>query len=564
MQFLWKYIDEFVGKGLEAPVMVELLFYASANLVPLALPLAILLSSIMTFGNLGEHYELVAMKSAGMSLQRIMKPLIVFILMTSLGAFMFSNYIWPKANLKFASLLYDIRHKKPAINIEPNVFYKEIDDFVILARDKKEDGTLVKVRIYDHTLRNGARKVVAADEGTLKMTSDEKYLIVNLFNGNSYQEDQDKNQPLIRSTFKEEIIRFDLSEFQMGDTDEDLFKTNYQMLSMDQLEFAIDSLEEKFSNRIETYHRMQEKKILFLKDTMDLADLDSHFKRKTEKEELRKKRIQDREVVKKDIRTDIQNGIVASFHSYGLPAVIDKKAGKKKKQPKPQVKKNVTPGKAPPQMKKGKTATPAKNDPDKKQKAQPNNSKLVKSENKKTNRPTVDHGESVALNGMKVDFMKNFTGSRQKDVIEAALNLARSNKQYVTSMEAEMKGKRKTINRHKIEWHRKLTLSVACIVLFFIGAPLGAIIRKGGLGMPVVVSVLFFLVFHMTSITGEKFIKEGEMIAWQGMWMATLFLMPIGIFLTYKATTDSTLLDAGSYTKFFRRIVDVVWPFSKK
>ncbi|RMG78182.1 MAG: YjgP/YjgQ family permease, partial [Bacteroidetes bacterium] len=249
MQFLWKYIDEMVGKGLEWYVIAELLIYASANLIPLALPMAVLLSSIMTFGNLGESYELVAMKSAGLSLIRIMKPLIIFTVFLSISAFFFSNHVWPKANLKFASLLYDIRHKKPAIDIQPGIFYRNIEGYVIRVGSKEKDGkTLYDVMIFDHVNTTENNKILYAEKGVMSFAGNDEYLELKLYNGYSYNEIRNKealknrNYPLMRTHFKEQIIRFDLTGFKLKRSNQELFKNNYQMLNLAQLERQMDTL----------------------------------------------------------------------------------------------------------------------------------------------------------------------------------------------------------------------------------------------------------------------------------------------------------------------------------
>ncbi|MEX2597054.1 MAG: LptF/LptG family permease, partial [Salibacteraceae bacterium] len=219
MQFLWKYIDELVGKGLEWYLVAELLFYASANLVPMALPLAILLASIMTFGSFGEHYELVAMKSSGMSLMSIMYPLLIVTVFTSVGAFLFTNHIWPKSNLEFATLLYDIRHKKPAFDITEGVYYDGIEGYVIRVGSKEKDGVrLNDVLIYDHTKNNGNVHVIRADSGRMEMQQGGNYLVFQLYDGTSYEEvqsDKSEDRPHMLSSFKEEVLRFDLSGFKM-------------------------------------------------------------------------------------------------------------------------------------------------------------------------------------------------------------------------------------------------------------------------------------------------------------------------------------------------------------
>ena len=440
MQFLWKYIDDLVGKGLEWYIIAKLLFYASATLVPMALPLAILLSSIMTFGNLGENYELVAMKSSGLSLQKIMLPLIITSIAISIVAFYFSNNILPYANLKMGSLLYDVREQKPALQIKEGIFYNGIDGYSIRVGKKDSDGkTLRNIMIYDHTQRVGNNKVIIAESGKMEISADKLYLILLLNNGRSYEEVADnsnrpKAHPLLRSQFKEEEIQFDLSGFKLTRTDEDLFKSNYQMLNIRQLQNAVDSLEYKNLKRKEEFNQQ----------------LSTNFYSR-----------------------------VNSFLS------------------------------------------------------------------KKT---FIDHHSNIN------NFLNKLPKNERVKILETATSIARSAKTYIESSLNDFNNNHEIITRHKVEWHKKFTLSFACLVLFFIGAPLGAIIRKGGLGMPVVVSVIFFILFHVISITGEKFAKEGILPPYEGMWMAAAVLLPLGIFLTHKATADSSIFDIDIYIKPFRRL----------
>ncbi len=248
MQFLWQYIDDLVGKGLEWYIIAELLFYASFTFVPLALPLAILLSSLMTFGNLGEHYELVAMKSSGISLRTIMKPMIIMSILISGFAFYFSNNVLPVANLKFKSLLYDVRKKKLAVNIKEGIFYNDMEDYIIRVGKKGKDGkSIYKVMIYNHTGRWGNTDVTVADSGFMESTPDGRYLIFTLYDGYNYQDkldqkDSKKTTPFQRTFFKTQQRKFDLSAFELNRTNEDLFKNNYQMLNIRQLDYFIDSL----------------------------------------------------------------------------------------------------------------------------------------------------------------------------------------------------------------------------------------------------------------------------------------------------------------------------------
>jgi lipopolysaccharide export system permease protein len=440
MQFVWKYLDDMIGKGLDWYIIAQLLFYSTAALVPMALPLAILLSSIMTFGNMGEHYELVACKSAGISLQRIMFPLIITIFLISIGAFFFSNNILPLANLKMGSLLYDVRQQKPSFSIKEGIFYNGIDGYSIKISKKDPDGqTLHNIMIYDHTAALGNNRIILAEKGRMYMSHDDRYLLVNLFNGKNYEEKENKKgnydtHPLLRTIFKEETVRFDLSAFKLTRTNEDLFKDNYQMLNIHQLAIAEDTLKKKLAERKKEFTQ----------------NINSYF------------------YIRKD------------------------------------------------------TALP--------------------------------HLKEHLILDHQTNFLNLFTKEMRRIIIQSALNNSRNAKTLIHASNDDLHEREKLIYRHEIEWNRKFTLSFACLVLFFIGAPLGAIIRKGGLGLPVVFSTLFFVIFHVMSITGEKFAREGVLTTATGMWLASMVLLPIGVFLTYKATTDSDLFEGDAYLRFFKRI----------
>jgi len=450
MQFLWKYIDDLVGKGLEFGVIIELLIYASATLVPLALPLAILLSSIMTFGNLAEHNELMALKSAGINLFRIMFPLIIFITIVSGGAFFFSNNVMPYSNLKMGALLYDVRKQKPEVSVKEGVFTDLMEGYVIkVSRKNKKTSMMYDLMIYDHTEKEGNRKVTVADSATMKVTSDNKYLILTMYNGTAYDEikekkkrREDKEHPHQVTSFDEQRILIDMSGIGFERSDEKLFKNHYQMLNLSQLEFAVDSLEKGFEKREQVF-------LSNLKRT-------NYFKRLN----------------------------------------------------------------------------------------------ISKSD---SNWFEID---TLMYESMNIDSVFNsLPDNKKKSVFDHAKNYVRSTQSFITSSVNEFTGKSKWIKRHQIEWHKKFTLSFACLLLFFIGAPLGAIIRKGGLGMPVVVSVLFFVVYYVITITGEKWAKMGEWSPWLGMWISAFILFPLGMFLTYKAATDSVILHVDTYLKPFKKIV---------
>ncbi len=444
MLFLFKYIDDLIGKGFEWYVILQLLMYASATNVAMALPLAILLSSIMTFGSLGENYELVAIKSAGISLQRAMMPLIITVGLLSIGAFLFSDYMLPKANLKMGSLLYDVRNQKAAFLIKEGIFNNSIPGYAIRVKKKDPDQTLHDVRIWDRNTSNGNLNSLLAKEGHMYITDDNQMLVLKLKDGKRYEETPgtsgtyNPRQRLMRTEFKETEQKFDLSSFQLKRTDEELFKSNYQMMSLNQLKMYRDSFEVKGDSNIRSTYK-------------------------------------DLNLLARTYRTDSLNP------------------------------------KAPVQL----------------------------------------------LKKYK-DVLQLVPKEKQLSAVTAGKDQIRSVKDILGRKELYTADNNVRIRGFLIELNRKFTLAVSCMVLFFIGAPLGAIIRKGGLGLPVVMSVLFFLLYHIISTIGEKSAKDGSLSPFMGMWVAIFVLAPLGAFLTYKATADSVLFDLDYYKRWFTRV------FSKK
>lgn len=440
MLFLFKYIDDLIGKGFEWYVILELLMYASAANVAMALPLAILLSSIMTFGSLGENYELVAIKSTGISLQRAMMPLILTVIMLSMGAFLFSDYMLPVAHLKMGSLLYDVRNQKAAFLINEGIFNTSIPGYAIRVKKKDPDQTLHDVLIYERNTSSGNVNTLMAKEGQMFITDDDQLLVLKLKNGKRYEEtpgtsgNYNPRQRLMRTEFKETEQRFDLSGFKLRRTDEELFKSNYAMLNLKQLNFYRDSFEMKGDSNLRSTYK-------------DLTLFSRLY------------------------RTDSL--------SPKTPVILIKKY------------KDVL--------------------------------QLIPQEKR-----------LVALNSAK-------------DQIRSVREILSRKELFIADNEVRLRG-------FLIELNRKFTLSMSCLVLFFIGAPLGAIIRKGGLGLPVVMSVLFFLLYHIISTIGEKSVKEGTLSPMLGMWIAIFSLSPLGAFLTYKATVDSVLFDLDYYKRWFKRL----------
>lgn len=437
MQFFWLYIDDLVGKGLDLPTLAYLTGLVAVNWVPLALPLALLLSSIMTFGNLGESFELVAIKSAGIPLLRFMQPLFITAIFIAGISFLFANNIMPVAALKLNTLKYDIIVSKPAFDIKEGVFYDKIEGYVIKIGQKSKDGSTIKnVIIYEKNYGLQDNSLIA-ESGIMKVAPGNK-LEFDLKNGWRYQEKGSRlttNTEFIRLGFKEYKKILDLSSFQMNRTSDSAFIDNYKMLSVRQLRKTIDSLrnfENYFQNRSQT-------------------EISPYF----------------------------------TFTKYADTGLI------------------------------------------------PIDPKSV--------------GNIKNLNQIISDSATNSI----QDKLHIQLNSAKSN---IDLLASDYATRQKDIRSHLIEWHRKFTLATACIVLFLIGAPLGSIIREGGLGTPLVFAVIFFVIFHLLNTFGEKFVKGGVLSPFTGMWMSSAVLIPIGIFLTYKAMKDSQLFNQEYYYRSFKKL----------
>ncbi len=438
MQFVWKYIDDMVGKGLEFSVIAELLMYASATFVPMALPIAVLFASIMTMGNFGEKYELVAMKAGGISVRRAMMPMaLVAILLTGM-AFYFANNVMPTAMLKYRVTLSDITHKKPAVNIRPGEYYKDFDGYVLRVGEKSRDGHVLKdIVIYDHTRGIGETNVIIAERGVMRATADQ-YLKLTLYDGYSYSEltngENYQRRPLTSIGFREQSINFDISSFAYNRTVEENFKGGYQMMNVQELDSAIIDKEKDLDNRIAGYRQTA---------TGPLHAWQQY------------------------LSSD------ASIHATKAVSLL---------------------------------------------------SLLDKLDTRERNRAIVN-----ARN--------------------AAISASQDAKMYADIFSSD----REYINRHYIEWHRKFTLSIACLLLFLIGAPFGSIVRKGGLGLPLVASVGFFVLYYVVGMIAEKAVRESA-LGPEGMWVSSLVMLPIGIVLTLQATTDSSFFDGSSWRKFFQNL----------
>jgi lipopolysaccharide export system permease protein len=436
MQSLWKYIDDLVGKDLDFFTIGQFLWYASASLLTLSMPIAILISSIMTFGNLGESFELVAIKSAGISLLRFMRPLIWVAILLCGVTFLFANYVIPYANLKFKTIYFDIAYKKPALDLKPGTFYRYIPGYAIKIGKKDADGkTIHNVVIYEQQnfLQDNS---IIAEEGIMKLSADKRFLEFTLQNGHRYQERagnaMDTATEFIRMGFTEYKKLFDISALQMTRASDTLFKNDFKMLSVRLLDQTIDSLQKQ----------------------------------------------------NKKLAVNLNIALSSQLHYFYLPDSVWKKA-------------------------------------------------------------PVSAAKAATFIALIPDSLKSMVYSN-------ALSSTYNIKNTYQSIGTELDSKNGGIRIGLIEWHRKFSLSLACLVLFFIGAPLGSIIKKGGLGMPLVVAILFFLIFHLLNMFGEKFAKDSITSPLVGMWLAILVLTPVGVFLTYKAMHDSALFNKEFYYRFFK------------
>ena len=444
MQFMWRYVDELIGKGLTLDVLAHFFYYAGLTLIPMSLPLAILLASLITFGNLGERFELLSMKAAGIPLIRILQPIIIFNILLCIGSFYFQNVTGPEAQKKFYTLIYSMKQKSPELEIPEGIFYSEIPGYNIFVEKKgKENGMLYGVMIYSTTDGYEDAQIVFADSAELKTTADEKHLMLTMYAGERFRNMQAQgnmmaraNVPYMRETFIQEtdLIPFD-NNFNMMDAN--VFSGSAQTKNLREIETGLDSLAHK------------------------------------------------------------SDSIGRSLFAYLQNTTYRRKVN------------------------------------------------IASQDSAKIARQTLNFDTLYS----------QLTVSQQQSILRNAMQ-----KSTVATNEYEFRGLiSKDIDQstrtHWVEWHKKFTLSLACLFFFFIGAPLGAIIRKGGLGVPVVISVTIFIFYYIINVSGEKMAKSGEWVPWFGEWLSSMVLCPIGIFLTYKANKDSAVFNIEAYINVIRKIL---------
>lgn len=487
MQFLWRYIDDMVGKGLGIPVLAEVFMYAALSLVPMALPLAVLLASLMTFGNLGERLELLAMKSAGISLIHIMRPLIITLVIVSIGAFFFQNNAMPIVQVKLYTLLYSMRQKSPELDIPEGSFYKDIPGFNVYVQKKdNKTGLLRDVMIYDYSEGFNNARVIVSDSGRMKTSADKLYLILSLYNGESFENIQSQTSsskqrkavPYRRENFdtKDILIEFDAN---FNRSDESFMQNRYMGKNLKDLQSSIDSM----SIRLDSIKQKNANAIYNTSYVQTLMPTTSTKKAKKSKEKEKEKK----EEAKDETEEDLEKEIKAEEEEIMKAPIL--------------------------------AAVPP----------------TIKLDFDSVYLAQTLSGQAAALNKAKssVDHIKTDYYFRANTIGDEAYK----------------------VRRHLTEWHKKFTVSVACLMFFFIGAPLGAIIRKGGLGVPVVISVILFIFYYIIDNMGFKMARDGVWEAWEGMWLSTAVLTPMGIFLTYKAAKDSVILNADTYINALKNLI---------
>ena len=455
MQFLWRFIDDIVGKGLSVSVIAELFFYASLTMVPTALPLAVLLASLMVFGNLGENFELTAMKASGISLFRIMKPLTVLMLFIAVGAFFFQNNVLPIAQTKMWTLMFSVRQKSPEVEIPERSFYDQIPNMNLYVEHKNaETGMLYGMIIYDLSRGMDNTRVILADSGQFNFTEDKTRLFLHLYSGEMFENMRDNSLgsgnsrylPFRREHFSEKEVYFPF-DANFNRMDEGGVRAMYVGQNIAQLRHSIDSIG---------------------------AEVDS-------------------------IGNSYAHEIVNTPY-FGLSHTQRKYLGNGEFKDEPR-------------------------------------------------------RDVLMPEPLKVDsIFREPSPSMAKTYLTQALSRAKRQKQEFYYRSMALAEQAKLMRRHDIEMQKKFTLSFACIIFFFIGAPLGAIIKKGGLGTPLIISVLLFIVYFIIDNAGYKMARDGKVPVWEGIWLSSAVLLPLGIFLTYKAVGDSQVFNMDAYTNFFRRL----------
>lgn len=449
MNFLWRYIDELLGKGLDALIILELLGYVVIISMPMGIPLALLLAAIMTMGNLGENYELLAMKSSGMSLVQIIKPLIFIIGFIAIGSFFLINDWVPYAQKKFYSTITDIGQQKQTLEFQDGLFFNGIDRMSVRVESQDPTTKLLRgILIYDNRDYSGNMAVTVADSGYIRISDNKRFLVVDLYNGERYEQTRNSqwynSSSLTHQIFDMQNVTIPMSGFDLQRGDDNRFSSPTTK-NIGELQRSLDSLEIIVNTATTRSYEPLLKDQIFPKDNSVLPQPDS--------------------------------------------MTIDK---------------------------------------------------------------------SNYRDGYIVDSLAQLDMREKNRVLSTARMSAKNSRNMFQYDESTAKSALSMLYRSQVEWHRKISLPFSIVIFFFIGAPIGAIIRKGGLGTPIIIAIVFFVIYYVISLSGEKFAKEGNWIALYGMWLSTFILAPTAMFLTYKATRDSSLLDTDLYMEKLKWFKDRV------
>lgn len=521
-QHMLKYFDDIIGKDLGGEVLSQLLFYFAIFMTPVAMPLAVLLSSLITFGNLGEHFELTAIKSAGISLLRTIQPIFFFVVILTFIAFYINNNLVPKAALEAYSLLYDIKQKKPALDLREGAFYNGLPDVSIKVNEKHPDGiTLRDIIVYDHRKNDGNKEVTVADSGRMSTILNERYLKFELFNGYNYTEGassekemtgqkNSRAESLTRSKFYKTQVVFDLSSFKLERTDKKWFESNRIMRNLSELDIDIDSINREVMQQ-QLNHFLYKPTFFtyFNKDSVTMPQYLWEFKQ---------------------VRDSIQR------NKY-----MPKKEGEEATV-QPQAAVN-------PLVRSGRAATRGGNFKRALSVAEPNEA-------------TPDSATTALDSGFVAQLDSLYAMAAQRNIVQAATNMARQVKSQVLNSNAAIENYEKEKIIFEIQWHKIIASSFMCIAMFLIGAPLGAIIKRGGLGVPFLISILFFIIYYLLNMQGEKLAKQGLISPMVGIWAADFILLIVGIMFLRQARVDARLFDADAYRVFLDRLKQ--WYASRK
>ena len=531
MQTLWVYIDDIIGKGAGLGMIMEFLFYLSISVFPMALPVAVLISSVMVMGNLAENYELSSMKSAGISLLRVMKPLMFACVGIAVFSWLSANYLIPVANLKFKSRLYDMRKQKPTLNMEEGVFNDDFDGYRIRIGEKGKDKKTIKDILIANHISSQKDKLneLVAKEGIMFTTKDERFLVMELEDGEQFQEGDrylaaKTKAPFVRTSFKKYTKIFDMQEFDINRTDEELFRTHYSMLSMKQLEAAIDSIDRQIVNR-------QNKLGEYVNNYFSVLKKDALKTVPTENAPIKRaiNKI-DAEAIN-DSATVVATSAPNSYTYSNETALKNQKINPIKKVSNKFIKKQKT--------------------PTKKQIAA-----LQKKKRKKKYDQTL-HPTPQTLDNELSEYsslLETFPNHKTQPLSNKALQFSRSIKSNAASAKRFIiKTKEKRV-KHVFELNSKYAFATICFVFLFIGAPMGALVRKGGFGYPLLIAIFFFVLFITLTLTFKRMAEASVLSAMVSVWMPNLIILPMGLFLTYKAMNDSKVFDTTRAKIFFQKV----------